>query len=131
MLRLKHWRGKISLNIFFGCHIFFIHSSVDEHLTCFHVLAKLNKCCSKHWASVVTQLVRNLPTIQETWVGQEYLLEKEMATHCMFFRMIFHFRYSGSHYHWFAAAAKSLQSCPILCNPMDSSPPGSSFQGIL
>ena len=65
--------------------IFFIHSSVDEHLTCFHVLAKLNKCCSKHWASLVTQLVRNLPTIQETWVGQEYPLEKEMATHCICF----------------------------------------------
>ena len=27
--------------------------------------------------------------------------------------------------------AKSLQSCPALCNPMDSSPPGSSVPGIL
>ena len=24
-----------------------------------------------------------------------------------------------------AATAKSLQSCPTLCNPIDSSPPGS------
>ena len=30
-----------------------------------------------------------------------------------------------------AAAAKSLQSCPTLCNPRDSSPPGSSVLGIL
>ena len=30
-----------------------------------------------------------------------------------------------------AAAAKSLQSCPTLCNPTDSSPPGSSIPGIL
>ena len=30
-----------------------------------------------------------------------------------------------------AAAAKSLQSCPTLCNPIDGSPPGSSFPGIL
>ena len=30
-----------------------------------------------------------------------------------------------------AAAAKSLQSCPTLCNPMDCSPPGSSVHGIL
>ena len=30
-----------------------------------------------------------------------------------------------------AAAAKSLQSCPTLCNPIDSSPPGSSVSGIL
>ena len=30
-----------------------------------------------------------------------------------------------------AAAAKSLQSCPTLCNPRDSSQPGSSVPGIL
>ena len=30
-----------------------------------------------------------------------------------------------------AAAAKSLQSCPTLCDPMDCSPPGSSVRGIL
>ena len=30
-----------------------------------------------------------------------------------------------------AAAAKSLQSCPTLCNPIDGSPPSSSVPGIL
>ena len=30
-----------------------------------------------------------------------------------------------------ATAAKSLQSCPTLCNPIDSSPLGSSIPGIL
>ena len=30
-----------------------------------------------------------------------------------------------------AAAAKSLQSCPTLCNPIDGSPPGSPIPGIL
>ena len=29
-----------------------------------------------------------------------------------------------------AAAAKSLQSCPTLCDLMDCSPPGSSVRGI-
>ena len=29
------------------------------------------------------------------------------------------------------AAAKSLQSCPTLCDPVDGSPPGSSVSGIL
>ena len=36
------------------------------------------------WASLVAQLVKNLPAVQETWVrflGWEDLLEKEMATH--------------------------------------------------
>jgi len=30
-----------------------------------------------------------------------------------------------------AAAAKSLQSCPTLCDPIDGSPPGSAVPGIL
>ena len=30
-----------------------------------------------------------------------------------------------------AAAAKSLQSCPTLCDPTDSSPSGSSIPGII
>ena len=35
-------------------------------------------------------------------------------------------------YKWtFAAAAKSLQSCPTLCDPVDSSPPSSPVPGTL
>ena len=30
-----------------------------------------------------------------------------------------------------AAAAKSLQSCPTLCDPIDGSPSGSSVPGVL
>ena len=30
-----------------------------------------------------------------------------------------------------AAAAKSLQSCPTLCDPIDGSPPGSAIPGVL
>ena len=36
------------------------------------------------WASLLAQMVKHLPTMQETWVrppGQEDPLEKEMATH--------------------------------------------------
>ena len=36
-----------------------------------------------------------------------------------------------SSFNLYAAAAKSLQSCPTLCDPMDGSPPGSSVPGIL
>ena len=35
------------------------------------------------------------------------------------------------HYIYAAAAAKSLQSCPTLCDPIDGSPPGSPVPGIL
>ena len=44
---------------------------------------------------------------------------------------------TGVGYHSFswidiaAAEAKSLQSCPTLCDPIDSSPPGSPVPGIL
>ena len=37
------------------------------------------------WASVVAQLVKNLPAMQESWflsLGQEDPLEKRTATHC-------------------------------------------------
>ena len=37
-----------------------------------------------HWAFLVAQMIKNLPTIQETGVqflGREDPLEKEMATH--------------------------------------------------
>ena len=34
-------------------------------------------------------------------------------------------------YTYAAAAAKSLQSCPTLCDPIDGSPPGFPVPGIL
>ena len=58
-------------------------------------------------------MVKRLSTIQETWVqslGWEDPLEKGMAA---------------------AAAAKSLQLCLTLCDPIDGSPPGSPIPGIL
>ena len=39
---------------------------------------------NSEWASLVASMVKNLPTMQETWVqslGREDLLEKGMATH--------------------------------------------------
>ena len=61
----------------------------------------------------MAQTVKNLPAMQETWLqslGQEDPLEKGMTA---------------------AAAAKSLQSCPTLYDPIDGSPPGSPVPGIL
>ena len=36
-----------------------------------------------------------------------------------------------SDFHLLAAAAKSLQSCPTLCDPINGSPPGSTIPGTL
>ena len=41
-----------------------------------------------------------------------------------------HFKYHDL-YPNIAAAAKSLQSCPTLCNPIDGGPPGTPVPGIL
>ena len=41
-------------------------------------------CVFNMWTSLVTQTVKNLPAVQETWVqslDRKYPLEKEMATH--------------------------------------------------
>ena len=43
---------------------------------------------------------------------------------CVSFSMLGSFSFA-------AAAAKSLQSCPTLCDPIDGSPPGSPIPGIL
>ena len=44
----------------------------------------MSRKIKKYMASLVAQLVKNLPAVQETWVrslGWENPLEKEMATH--------------------------------------------------
>jgi len=54
-------------------------TSVEEQIL---GLILIPSICS--WSSLIAQLVKNLPAMQETWVqflGQEDPLEKEMATH--------------------------------------------------
>ena len=47
--------------------------------------------------------------------------------------IIYTYTHTHTHTHIYAAAApaKSLQSCPTLCNPINGSPPGSPVPGIL
>ena len=89
--------------------------AVTEHTWSLFLTNLLVLCdCSWLSESQVAQTIKNLPIMWETWVQSlswEDLLENEMAAA--------------------AAAAKSLQSCPTLCNPRDSSPPGSPVPGIL
>ena len=56
-----------------------------------------------------------------------HALEKEMATHSS----VLTWRIPGMGEPAAAAAAKSLQSCPTLCDPIDGSPPVSPVSGIL
>ena len=46
--------------------------------------SRFKPCHQVSWGLLVAQMVRNLPTIKETWIkslGWDDLLEKEMATH--------------------------------------------------
>ena len=45
--------------------------------------------------------------------------------------MLYHLNHQGSPSGPAAAAAKTLQSCPTLYDPIDGSPPGSLVPGIL
>ena len=62
------------------------------------------------------------------------LSEEEMyVCICMysFFMKMQPYIYIYIHIYMYAAAAKSLQSCLALCDPVDGSPPGSPVPGIL
>ena len=124
------------------------------------------------WASLVAQIVNNLPAMQKIWIqslGWDNPLEKGMVTPPVFLPGEFHGQRSLAGYSpwgckeldttevttpvffpgeshgqrslagyssWgrkqsvMTAAAELLQSCLILCDPIDGSPPGSPVLGI-
>ena len=68
------------------------------------------------------------------WVqalGWEDSLEEKMATHSSILTWRIPWTEEPGGLQSAAAAAKSLQSCPTLCDPMDGSLPGSPVPGIL
>ena len=70
-------------------------------------------------------VVKNLPTMWKIRVqslGQEDPLEKGMATHSSI--LAWKMPWAEEPAAAAAAAAKSLQSCPTLCDPIDGSLPG-------
>ena len=79
------------------------------------VIERWGRATSIHPFRHFTHLLNNLPTPlhQQCWVCAR----------------------PGARFWWYkvaaAAAAKSLQSCPTLCDLVDGSPPGSSIPGIL
>ena len=63
-----------------------------------------------------------------------YIYGQSLSVICLYMYIIIHsINTVWSIYYVLAAtaAAKSLQSCPTLCNPIDGSPPGSPVPGIL
>ena len=62
-----------------------------------------------------------------TWLAISFLTLGKVFTYNLLKCFLIPFILSSSA----AAAAKSLQSCPTLCDPIDSSPPGPAVPGIL
>ena len=58
-------------------------------------------------------------------------LDDQNIFHIYIYIYIYTHTHTHTHTHIHTAAAKSLQSCPTLCNPIDGSPPGSPVPGIL
>ena len=69
---------------------------------------------------------------RQIWsLGQEDTLEKEMAIHCDILAWEIPWAEEPSRLQSTCVCAKSLQSCPTLCNTLDQRQPGSSVHGIL
>ena len=85
----------------------------------------------------MAQQVKNsaaMQETQETWVrslGQEDLPVERMATHSSILPWRIPQTEEPGRLQSAAAAPKSLQSCPTLCDHIDGSPSGSTIPGIL
>ena len=84
--------------------------------------------------SLVAQLVNNLPAMQETLVG--FLTQRSnprllCLLHWQVDSLPAELPREAPSYAAAAAAAKSLQSCPTLCDPIDGSPLGLPVPRIL
>ena len=87
-----------------------------------------NYSCLYVGTSLVAQMVKCLPAMRETWVqslGQEDLLEKEMATHSSILAWKIPWTEESGRLQSMGSEYVCAQLCPILCNPMDCSLPGS------
>ena len=84
----------------------------------------LSSLCLKWYVSVLIQSTSTLVTYNA--LHPVTIPECKIHTDERLLHSNFPIKYEAA-----AAAAKSLQSCPTLCDPIDSSPPGSPISGIL
>ena len=94
-------------------HSFLIHLSADGHLGCFHVLAIIKSAA----------ITLGYTCLFQFWFPWCVCPGVGLLGHMAVLFPVYSFIA--------AAAAKSLQLCLTLCDPIDGSPPGSPVPGIL
>ena len=106
------------------------YSGLENYMDCIvHGVAKIRTWLSDFHTFTFTEILENLK--------EKYLYYMKLVTRrsgLLQFLLSIYFEFGLSHLtssHVFFAATKLLQSCLTLCNPVDSSPPGSTIPGIL
>ena len=96
-----------------------------QHLSRRYMNCKLIYCyffCTKKYFFFDVKGVHN----------QKFILSKSQRKKKIITKHYWYWTHAWKFITWLsAAAAKSLQSCPTLCDPRDGSPPGSPVPGIL
>ena len=88
-----------------------------------------NPCSSSHWChrTIASSVIPFSSCLQSFPAWGSFQMSQFFASHGQSMGV----SASASVHPRNAAAAKSLQSCPTLCDPIDGSPPGSPVPGIL
>ena len=122
LLILNHW------SFCFSDIIFLWASSSIESATLFHLLfsSRSLTTISQFDSHLIWHFLDLMASVYWRSSNRNLVLS-QIFFNCLIYLSIKIFPLSSAA----AAAAKSLQSCPTLCDPIDSSPPGSSVPGIL
>ena len=106
---------------------------ISDHLTC--LLRNLyagqeatvrTRCGTTDWFQIGKRVRQGLFNFYAVYIMQNTRLDEAQAGIKIAKRNVNNLRYADA-----AAAAKSLQSCLTLCDPIDGSPPGFPVPGIL